>query len=350
MTPYSEQLLKKILKLHFDPANGSRYWLEREKSLGFSVREEIENSRDLWKLGPMPIEDLAERSVEDFIPLKFLKSGRPMVLGETGGVTGRPKTTAYFEDEFIEIFVRPFLAVACALEFSAGGRWLWIGPGGPHIIGKAANAIARFTSGCDAFAIDFDPRWYRKLAPESIARERYMGHLVQQSLNIISQQHIGCLFSTPVVLAALADRLASGARQTIKGIYLGGMTVEKPVLEKLRSAFPNACLIAGYGNTLFGVCHAPEDLRKENSDIRYFPQNHRLYLTLVSADAEVPDAERIRLEVGEGEEGQVMFHRLDESFFLPNVLERDGGTKAGHGICSPAPLKRQLFKVDAGIY
>jgi hypothetical protein len=354
--------LQRIIRLHFDAKEGSRYWLDKEEKLGFRVPDRIKRPEDLWKLGPMALEDLSVRPIEDFIPAKFLKSGRPIVAAETGGATGRPKATAYFEDEFVEVFVRSFLAAACALEFSCKGRWLWIGPGGPHIIGKAANAIARVSGGCDAFSVDFDPRWYRKLAPESAARRRYMEHLVQQALDVMDRQEIRCLFSTPVVLCELASRLNARQCAAIGGIYLGGMAIEEAALASLRSSFPNAKLISGYGNTLFGVCHSPQDLSRECREIRYFPQSPRLCLSLVRIDDEIPDAERIRMQVREGEEGQVLFHRLDESFFLPNVLERDRGilVKAdeeetakgffGGGVAEPRPLQTKLFKVDAGIY
>lgn len=362
MTSSHDARLAQILRLHFDPAGGSRYWIEREKALGLSALREVRSAADLWKLGPMPLEDLASRPVDDFVPRKFLAAGRPRITAETGGATGTPKATVYFEDEFEAVFVHSFDQAARAAGFPEGGAWLWIGPGGPHIIGKAAMAIARRRSGTDAFSVDFDPRWYRSLAPGSIARRRYMNHLIDQAARVLRRERIRCLFATPVVLAALADAAEEDVRARIEGVYLGGMALEGAVMRKLADAFPRAVFVMGYGNTLFGVCHAAGDLKLSAGAVAYFPQGDRLCVRLVPIDDRLPDGERIRSEVPHGSEGQVMFHRLDESVFLPNVLERDRGIRAaateagrlagftGDGILNPGPLQNKLFTVDAGIY
>lgn len=357
-----DERLKRVLRLHLDPVEGSRYWLEKERELGFPLLREIRSVGDLWRLGAMRTEDLAARPLADFIPRRFLTSKRPLITAETGGATGFPKTTAYFEDEFTSVFVDSFFDTADAAGFPSEGPWLWVGPSGPHIIGKAAMAIARGRGGSDAFAVDFDPRWYRTLAPESIARRRYLSHLIDQASRVVRQQAVRCIFSTPVVLAALAEGLEEKFRAGVRGIYLGGMTVEAAVLAKLETAFPRACFVSGYGNTLFGVCHAAGDLRGSGADIRYFPPDGRLFMKLVPVDDAVPADERLRATVAYGEEGQVLFHRFDESFFLANVLERDAGVRVaageaetrmgwtGDGVLRPGPLKSRLFTVDAGIY
>ncbi len=351
-----------VLALHFDPVNGSRYWLRREQELGISVQDAIQDENDLWKLGPMKLEDLASYPVEDFIPQRFLNEKRKFILAETGGATGRPKTTAYFEDEFQKIFVESFTSIALSLGLTGRGRWLWIGPGGPHAIGKAANLISKQLSHADAFSIDFDPRWYRKLAPESLGRKRYMEHILDQILTVWNTQHIENLFATPVVLESIISRLNTVQRERIRGIYLGGMAVKPEILNKLIEAFPNAVIISGYGNTLFGVCHDFRDLSKGIESISYFPHQDRVILRVIPVDESLPDHDRLRYQVDSGERGQVVFHRLDESYFLPNVIERDCAVRVSildftnkpecerDGIGDPMPLIQKQFKVEEGIY
>ncbi|MBI4971249.1 MAG: hypothetical protein HZC17_05365 [Candidatus Omnitrophica bacterium] len=354
--------LQRILEIHLDPQSGSRYWLEKEKVLGFSIQDQIQTEDDLWRLGPMNLNDLSVRPVEDFIPMRFLQQNRKLITAETGGATGRPKITAYFEEEFHKIFVESFIGVAMALDFSGVGRWLWIGPGGPHVIGKACNAIAKEMSGSDAFSIDFDPRWYRKLETGSVARARYLEHILSQALSVWNTQQIENVFVTPVVLEALIDRLTDSRRKKIRGIYLGGMPLKPETREKFKAAFPNAKVIMGYGNSLFGVCHSVKDLSKENGLNCYFPHHDRVIIRLISLDQTLPDSERLRRQVTVGKRGQVVFHRLDESYFLPNVMERDTAVhvEAGDeeklfgsiwdGLADPCPLEQQQFKVEEGIY
>ena len=349
--------LAKILDLHLDPEYGSHYWLRKQDELGFSIRQRVQSIGDLYELGPFDLDTLAQNPVENFIPRSLIGS-RTLITGETGGATGNPKTTAYFVDEFNAAFIEPFLRATGWAEKFGQGNWLWLGPSGPHIIGKVARRIAEITTRCDSFSVDFDPRWYRALAPESIARRRYMEHLINQALSITEQQDIRFLFSTPVVLLSLAERMAGLQKQSIVFIYLGGMPVTVEAVNRLGDYFPNAEFLSGYGNTLFGVSH---ELSTHWPDVRkpdYFPSSERLILQLISQDQSLSDNERLRHPVAYGEIGQVNMHRLDESCFLANVLERDSGIRIaspegfdiGDGIGNPQPAVPKKFKVENGIY
>jgi len=180
MTAVDAQL-QTILALHFHPRHGAPYWLEREKLLGFNVRERIQTIDDLPLLGPMDLDALCRYPVEAFIPAKF--AGRPIICAETGGATGTPKSTAWFEEDLQHAFVQPFLQTTrlAREKWPGGGHWLWLGPGGPHVIGKVAQRIAQQTTGSDAFSVDFDPRWFRRLHAESVAAMRYRQHLIRVS-------------------------------------------------------------------------------------------------------------------------------------------------------------------------
>ncbi|PKM10698.1 MAG: hypothetical protein CVV13_12020 [Gammaproteobacteria bacterium HGW-Gammaproteobacteria-3] len=352
----SEQL-DTTLKLHLDPRGGSPYWLNRQAELGFRIRQRIQSLADLAELGPFAMDDLSRYPLEHFIPRSLL-GRRSLITGETGGATGMPKATAYFEDEFDQAFVAPFLKTSGWQEKSTPGNWLWLGPSGPHIIGKAARRIAEKTTWCDGFSVDFDPRWYRALTPRSIGRRRYMEHLLNQALTIARQQTIRFLFSTPVVLLALAERMTEPQKQAIVFIYLGGMAVTPAALHTLGGFFPNARFLSGYGNTLFGVSHELCAHRPEAEEPVYFPDSQRLILRLIRQDENLTAAERLRHPVDYGERGQVVMHRLDASCFLANVIERDSairiaapaGSDVGDGLGSPQPVANKNFTVENGIY
>lgn len=346
--------LREVLAAHFDPVSGSPYWLRRQRTLDFDVRETIRDVDDLARFGPFDLADLSRCPVTDFVPRTVVAAGG-LVLAETGGTTGPPRATAYAPVDFDAAFVTPFLDRVRDAALFDGGHWLWLGPGGPHIIGKAAQRIAALTTGSDAFSVDFDPRWFRRLAAGSLARTRYLDHVLEQALAILVSQDVRYLFCTPVVLAALAPRLAEPLRAAVRFVYLGGMPVTAAACEVLGAAFPAARFLAGYGNTLFGVSHERAPGRRlATQPCDYLPDTTRLVVRVVPL-AGGPEAERIAQRAAPGARGQVMMHRLDHSGFLPCVLERDSAERlvlAGDqdGLRDPQPLIATGLRIDTGIY
>ena len=302
-----EERLGRVLAAHFDPRWGSAFWLARAAALGFDPRREIRGVADLARLGPAPLEALALLPLEHFVPRRFHDVLHECVTAETGGTTGPPRRTVFLRDEFEEAFVTPFLRAARLVGFPRRAHWLFLGPSGPHPIGKAARACAAAMGSVDPFSVDFDPRWARRLSPDSLARRRYLEHVLEQAEPILASQRIGVLFATPPVLAALGERLAPERRAEIVGIHLGGVAAAPGFGKELAAKFPNAIVLGGYGNSLAGMC--PQVAIAPNGPPEYFPCGARLVL----------EVERV-----EGSRrGRVRFHRLDESGFLPNVLERD---------------------------
>jgi hypothetical protein len=301
-----EERLAAVLATHFDPRWGSRFWLERAAGLGFDPRRELRRVADLARLGPTPLEELATRPVEHFLPRRFHDVLHECVTSETGGTTGPPRRTLFLHEEFDAAFVTPFLRAAELLGFPRRVHWLFVGPSGPHVIGKAARACAAALQSLDPFSVDFDPRWARKLPADSLARRRYLEHVLEQALAILASQEIGVLFATPPVLSALGERLAAERCAGITGIHLGGMAAPAGFWKELGERFPNASVLGGYGNSLAGVC--PQVSPDPDALPEYFPCGARLVL---------------EVETEGSRRGRVRFHRLDLSCFLPNVLERD---------------------------
>ncbi len=318
-----DEWLQIVISRHFDPLYGSQYWLDKEKVLGINAEKEIKTLNDLKILGPMCENDLRRYPIEHFIPKVYLDQKSEFVLGETAGTTGTPKVTAYRREEFYSIFVDSFDFIAKKRNFPIGGNWLWIGPSGPHIIGKAVGPVANKMGSMDPFSIDFDPRWAKKMQPGSIGSKRYLEHVLEQTMDIIEVQEIDVLYTTPPVLAALALRMSYQKRMAVKGVHYGGISIGKEAFKRFKEEdFPNAVHISGYGNTLFGLCLEIE--ASSAYDLDYFPLGSRMIVQVVEMDdGNVPSSGRLSTVVDYGEEGQVVFHRLDESFFIPNMFERD---------------------------
>lgn len=307
-----------MLALHTDPDVGSRYWLERTKQLGVRHIGEVRTVGDLHRLGTMSPEDLRERTLWDYIPRAYHDQPGRLVLGQTGGTTGVPVWTAYLEDEFEAAFVRPFVVAAEHVGFPHGGSWLYVGPSGPHIIGKAASAIARAVGSAEPFTVDFDPRWARKMTSGSVAASRYLRHVVDQAMAVIESQAVDVLFATPPVLSALADRMTDEQRSRIKGVHYGGMAVREETLGQLQCEdFPEAVHLSGYGNTLLGCCL--ELNSKPGRTLDYFPYGDRLLLRTVDEEG------------GDAPFGRVIACRFDRACLVINLIERDHA----HAVCPP---------------
>lgn len=352
MSTHVDERLVDILNYHFHPELGSSFWLAEQSRLSINVCDRIRRVEDLALLGRREPSSLAEFSVWDLIPRDLHKDRCRFVVGETGGTTGVPTPTAYLQEEFVEAFIDPFVTVAKAIGFPQQTQWLFVGPSGPHVIGKAARALANRMSSPDPWAVDFDPRWAKKLVKESLAAKRYLEHVVEQSLTVFQREPIGVLFSTPPVLRRLAEELTDQQRESVKGVHYGGMSITADELNALRTQFPHAVHLSGYGNTLFGCALEVCDTPRLNID--YFPSSERLLFEILLP----PDTDCAT----EFTRGPLMFHRLDRSMFLPNMIERDWAERIQSpdaaiqlgcqetGIRNPAPPPVSTSDLKIGIY
>lgn len=304
-----DEHLRRIIGIHFDPDGGAPYWLERQRALGIDAIAEIQTADDLEKLGPMDERALSERPVFDFVPVSRRQHLAGAIVTETGGTTGWPKRTIFSREEFQQAFVEPFVRAAEWARFPRGGAWLWLGPSGPHIIGQAASACAAALGSPQPFSVDFDPRWFRKLLPDSVGRERYVEHILEQADGVIRREPVSVIFTTPALLGRLAERMDASQRSRIRGVHYGGMRVEPSVLQAAQVEwFPEAVHLAGYGNSLFGVCmeFGGPAARK----LTYFPFGPR---------------HRVRV----ADDGRVWMSRLDPTMLIANLCERDVGLPCG---------------------
>jgi len=309
-----------ILDLHFSPEDGSLYWCDLLKKRGLQ-RCDIRDVDDLHLLGPMDVNALRRRPLTDFIPRSLQVRMNEMILSESGGTTGDPCRRVYLPREFQAAFVEPWLQAVDRFHFPTRQCWLFVGPSGPHVIAQAARAFARVTDSLEPFSIDCDVRWIKQQRPDSMGQRLYMDHLLGQAMNIVQQQEISVLFTTPPLLFALAERMNTQQRQRIVGIHTGGMAQDVESSNKLGELFPAAVILPGYGNSLFGVAFERQQVARQPSV--FFVHDQALHLKLIPLPEDEHAAPRLRESVAEGERGRVMFHRFDASFMLLNMLERD---------------------------
>jgi len=154
-----------------------------------------------------------------------------------------------------------------------------------------------------------------------VARVRYLEHLADQAMDVLQREDIGVLFSTPPLLERIAQRLNDRERERVQGVHYGGMALSFDLYREFKeSRFPNAVHLSGYGNSLVGV--AFEAGSDGNGMLSYYPSAPRHQIRLIPLDGGSLE-ERLRQQTPPGTTGQVVMSRLDATFFIPNLVERD---------------------------
>jgi thienamycin biosynthesis protein ThnN len=353
------QRLQQITELHFDAATGSRYWIEKAKQLGIDACKEIRCIDDLSLLGPMEETALSERPIEDFIPQSLMHKKQDFIFAETAGTLAEPKFAVHLAEEFQTAFIDPFVKAAGRVDFPKKVNWLFVGPTGPHIIGKAARHCAKAMGSPEVFTVDFDPRWAKKLVQGSFASKRYLEHVESQAMRILDVQDIAVLFSTPAVLESLAEKISFKKRNAIQAIHLGGMSASNEFMKKLKASFANAVVLSGFGNTLFGMM--PELSYRSENGFDYYPHGQRLWVQIAEMNEENEIHWPIR-NVEYGRRGRIVIHRLDQIQFIPNMIERDTAIRIPampeaiedgfvlDGLRDPQPIVNESMKPVIGLY
>ncbi|MFH2122843.1 MAG: hypothetical protein ABIJ50_05100 [Pseudomonadota bacterium] len=313
--------IQKILALHFHPQKGTPFWLERQQHLGLDVSKKIRSRHDFHRLGVMDVAALRSRPITDFIPKSLHQNLSSFFLSETGGTTGDPCRRVFSPEEFHTAFIGPWLKAVAEHNFPRNGRWLFVGPGGPHIIDRSARHMARGVGSLEPFTVDCDVRWIKRQAPGSLGLKLYMDHVLAQAANIISHQEIDTLFTTPPLLVSLARIMTPAQRDQIRGIHTGGMALDHTTAMGLQEQFQHAVILPGYGNSLFGVTFP--QLREQNDEDVFQVQDPALWLQLAPLPADARSSQDLTSSVAPGLRGRVVFHRLDESFLIINLVERD---------------------------
>lgn len=352
--------VRQIIGIHCDPATGSAYWLEKQAALGFDARDVVGGVADLHRFGPMYPAELRSRPVFDFVPAACRQDLTRLRIVESGGTTGAPTRTVYGRDEFDFAFAAVFAHAARAAGWPEGAHWLACVPGAPHLISDAARRMAHAMESPEPFTIDLDPRWIKKTTPGSPVFEAYMEHLVDQAMDVIRSQPVDALFITPKLIVPLAERMTDAQRDRIRAIHLGGLAIEAPLVHALGADyFPRALFLAGYGNSLLGLLMEVEATAGPHMD--YFFPGPRLLLSVMPADDRPPE-ERFREAVVPEASGQLVAHRLDATFMLLNLVERDRVTAIsasaaaralgweGNGVRDPHVPAALAESVRTGVY
>ncbi|MCS6850239.1 MAG: hypothetical protein NZ700_03600 [Gemmataceae bacterium] len=346
--------VREIVRWHFNPETGTPFWLEKAKTLSFDPLKDIRGFEDLKLFGHFEDDWLRGGPVRRWVP-KALQH-KPIYVFETGGTTGVPKSRIVIEDHWIDYEL--FSATLPDQYFPKGSNWLMLGPSGPRRLRLAVEHLCQYRGGI-CFCVDLDPRWVIKLIKKGWMEhlKAYQDHVIDQAMTILTANHdIKCMFTTPKLLDALANRLekegSSIAKIGITGIFCGGteMTSQWARFAIEEYLGPGVYLAPTYGNTLMGLAAADMPRAEDGYKITYFAPQPRAVVQVVDFD----DYEK---EVPYGAEGRVMLTTLTKEFFVPRFMERDEGVREKpcekypwDGVSGVKPFRGFAATTTVGVY
>jgi phenylacetate-coenzyme A ligase PaaK-like adenylate-forming protein len=315
-----------MIEWHFNPATGCPFWLEKAKGWSFDPRKEVKNFDDLKKLPHFEDDWLRGGPVRRWLPRGL--EGRPLYVFETGGSTGVPKSRLQVED--FRTDYENFSQTLSDKTFPKGSDWLMLGPSGPRRLRLAIEHLAQHRGGI-AFSVDLDPRWVIKCLKRGEMNEAnlYKQHAIDQALTILrANPNIKCMFTTPKLLEALAEKI-NLVHYGITGIFCGGTELTPQFHRFAREELaPGIDFVPTYGNTLMGLAtHKPFD-PADKYEIIYHPPQPRAVVEVVNPN----NAEE---KVAYGAIGRVMLTTLTKETFIPRFLERDQAIRRPP--CEPYP-------------
>jgi len=343
-----DQYTREMVQWHFSPETGCPYWLDWAKEADWNPLTEVTCFEDMMRFDNFDDEVLRDTDPARFIPAAF--GDRPYNVFETGGTTGMPKQRIGWEDykvdysEFSDFYSDDF--------FPKGANWLMVGPTGPRRLRLAIEHLANGRGGACYF-IDLDPRWVKRLIRDGefdMAR-KYKEHVVEQAITILKGREIGCMFTTPTILEAIAERI-SIPQAGIKGVFVGGTTMTpqyvrfltEEVLEGQVNFAPT------YGNTLMGLAISRPLTPEDNYSLTYYAPQPRAVLRIV-------DPKDSTKSMDYDEYGRVELTTMTKEFFMPRFLERDEAIRRKpcehfpwDGVGDVRPFESTKKKVIEGVY
>ncbi|ALB48728.2 hypothetical protein [Clostridium beijerinckii] len=348
-----DDVVVSTIKWHFSEETGSKYWLEKKRTLDFDPLIDIKSFDDLQKFDDIT-EDFRHIKAEDLIPKGLMKLGWNFSVFESGGTTGKPQriTDMYSRGKSLD-WVNELMD-RVGIEGEQNGNWLHIGPTGPHIVGKSIGRLAKEKKKL-CYYIDFDPRWVKKAAKsgnKELIRE-YVKHILEQMEDVLRSQNISVLFLTPSVLEAISksEQAVELINNKVSAIIWAGTSMDEENLFAYENyLFPKVKFFGLYGNTLMGI--APQ--REKYSDDNYSCVYQSFYPFSV---IKVVDFDNQLKQVEYGQTGQVCISLMTPDIFIPWHLERDQvvrikpqGKYTWDGVANVKPITSLEDSIVEGVY
>ena len=271
--------VREIVEWHFNPATGCPFWLDKAKDWSFDPRKEVQKLRRSEKLPHFEDDWLRGGPVRRWLPRGL--EGRPMYVFETGGSTGVPKSRLQVDD--FRIDYENFSKTLSDKTFPEGQRLADARPQRPAPAAPGDRA-PRPAPRRDRVQRRPRPALGHQVLKRGEMQEAnlYKQHAIDQALTILrANPNIKCMFTTPKLLEALAEKI-NLAHYGITGIFCGGTELTPQFHRFAREELaPGIDFVPTYGNTLMGLAtHKPFD-PADNYEIIYHAPQPRAVVEIV---------------------------------------------------------------------
>ncbi len=346
--------VREIVQWHFNPETGAPFWLEKAKGFKFNPLTDVKCYDDLKLFGHFEDEWLRGGPVRRWVPRGY--KDKPVYVFETGGTTGVPKSRIVIDD--FRTDYEMFSDTLPDEYFPRGSNWLMLGPSGPRRLRLAVEHLCQHRGGI-CFCVDLDPRWVIKVIKKGWMEhlKAYQEHVIDQAMTVLTAGHdVKCMFSTPKLLDALAQRLEAQGKSLadmgITGIFCGGTEMTSQWIRfTIEEYLGGKIYIAPtYGNTLMGLAAAEMPTAENDYKIAYHAPEPRAVVEVVDFD----DYDKV---VPYGSTGRVMLTTLTKEFFVPRFMERDEGERElpsakypWDGVSGVRPFRAFAATTTVGVY
>jgi phenylacetate-coenzyme A ligase PaaK-like adenylate-forming protein len=310
----ADEHVRQMMRWHFDPSTGSRFWLERRDRLRFDPLTDVRSVDDLLEF-PNLVDEFRNVPVEHLIPVGLGSAEKAFAVYESGGTSGAPKRFVMFESWFDQYMEWENSHYAEDGE----GHTLAVAPTGPHMLGDYSKKIAQARGGI-RFTVDLDPRWVKRLlgAGDAAGAGAYVDHLVDQAELVLHSQDIAFLITTPPLLARMAERSSTRAliAEKVRLVIWTGAHMDMDTLDYLSAeVFPKTQFRGSYGSTsvLSGTVQRPDP--EETGGVVFDSYTPFVFYRVVDPATGAP--------VAYGEQGSVVMNYVTRYGLVPNSLERD---------------------------
>ena len=307
--------LANIIETHFNPKNGTPYWIKKKEGLGFDPKKDVTSIDDLVHFSNANEADLRNYPIEYFMPRNIPKND--FDIGESSGTTG-PKKRIPWHREITSDIIGFYDFNLDLWGIKKGINFLAIGPSG--LYERHIQNVAKGRGGL-CFFIGIEPKgmkdalsgvsWFKPWKLRHLVQ--YMKPITEEFNQIMKQQDIGVMISAPQMLKKYPKEMDVS---NLEAVLWGGVGLTPTDYGELKDMYGKTKVTGWYGNIFWGPAF---NMPAKDNELRYYPPFPYASFEIVDPETHKP--------VGYGEYGQVRFSRLGKDFFWPNQLERDTAIK-----------------------
>jgi len=313
-----------LMNLHFDPKEGTPYWLRQQKNTGIDYRREITSVDDLWKLdyanAPDGTELMSLERTRDLVPKKILREEMTKLIpGETTGT--RARKYPMWDEDYLADIIRHSNYILDLYGVPKGEDWLNFIPS--YVFGRHFIELARSRGGI-LYPIPTDSLLGKKvlLTGDQKKIDEIFGHAFNQMMSKSKIEKIGVTLTLPLLFPILSTIMDVS---NLKALLWAGTYFPAKLPYEWKNGFESfkeakeqykGIILGGiYGNGMFGQAWYISD---GTNRLNYYPPEPYVRFEVINRD--------MGKNVKYGERGQLVITTLRKTL-LSRWKERDAANR-----------------------